>query len=123
MLTDEMLPPPMFELDGPRSRGTDPVQSHLAEDRAKHGLTDLRYRVLHLVAFQGRPVGGNDLNELYAEAGRSNGWARVHFDSPRKRAGELAAAGYLDVYRHDAEGRHLPEAEYVISDKGLEVLS
>lgn len=126
MLT-ETLPPPLFDEDvftgsGPRAGKDDPIQSHMAADRSQKTLRIVKVRVLHLLAYRSRSLNGNDLNELYRDTAKANGWERVHFDSPRKRAGELARDGYLTATRTDANGNDLDEALYSITDKGLEAL-
>jgi hypothetical protein len=111
--------PQIFPDDSPRARLTDPIQSHMAADRSQKGLSELRQRVLHVIAYRGRRINGNDLNDLFAETARNNGWKRVHPDSPRKRAGELAVDGYLLREATDDD----PAGLYSITAKGLEALS
>jgi hypothetical protein len=118
-LLDPSLPPPLFvDDDIPRARRSDPVTSHIAADATQAGLKEAKLRVLTLVA-QHQPVAGSHLNDLYRLHGSRMNWKRLAFDSPRKRAGELAADGYLEVAEYAvADGNNLPEAIYRISDKG-----
>lgn len=113
----------MFTGSGPRARLTDPIQSHLAADRSQRTLATVKLRVLRVIAYQDRTVSGNELNDLYRDYAIKNGWELPRFDTPRKRAGELARDGYLHARRHDHEGRDLPEALYTISIKGLDALA
>lgn len=113
--------PQILPDDSARARRSDPVQSHMAADRSAKALPLVRQRVLRLVAFHGPRVSGNTLNELYVQKSLSTGWDVVHFDSPRKRAGDLARIGLLKAERN-IDGRTLSEAVYTITDKGMEAI-
>lgn len=122
-LTDPSLPPTLWDDDAPRARATDPAQSHIAADVSQAGLKDAKARVLQLVRDHA-PVAGSHLNDLYRLAASRLNWKPLAYDSPRKRAGELATEGYLAVVRVGiAEGNHLPEAIYGLTDKGREALA
>jgi hypothetical protein len=70
--------------------------------------------VLALILSHG-PLVGSRLNDLY-EAGREGaGWPDVHRDSPRKRAGELAADGILRVTNADSPRGHEHEYELALA--------
>jgi hypothetical protein len=57
---------------------------------------------------------GSELNRLYSLRAPGNGWPEnIHFDSPRKRAGELVVDGLLVVLNEgDPRGT---EHEYALS--------
>ena len=118
---------PLWELDVPqivmlgdtaRTRKSDPHTSHLAGDVSAHGLRDAKTRVMQLVTMHA-PVTGSELNDLYRLTADRLGWPRLGLDSPRKRAGELARDGFLEVVGTQiAAGNNLPESAYGITDKG-----
>lgn len=87
--------------DSPRTRELDPLTSHLAGDRSQTTVHDVREAVEHLFTHVDAAT-GSALNELYRAMREQHGWPEVHFDSPRKRAGELAADGVLAVENADA---------------------
>lgn len=118
------MPPPLFvDDDIPRARRTDPVTSHIAADATQAGLKEAKRRVLQLVKLH-QPVAGSQLNELYRLTAARLNWKPLSFDSPRKRAGELAADGYLHVTEYAiAEGNHLPESIYALTTKGTAQVS
>ncbi len=120
---------PMFEVEellagsGPRARATDKVTSHIAADASQVHLQEAKRRILELVAVH-QPIVGTELNELYRLASARMNWRRLAFDSPRKRAGELAADGFLDDSEtRIADGNYLPESVYRITEKGREALA
>ncbi|MDM4761921.1 hypothetical protein QT381_02740 [Galbitalea sp. SE-J8] len=92
--------------DQARTRKSDPLTSHLAGDRSQSTVHDVRAAVLVILALDIPEATGSQLNELYREMRADRGWPEVHFDSPRKRAGELADDGYLDVLNEDAKRGH-----------------
>lgn len=98
---------PMFDVldlltgDGPRARRSDPLQSHVAADKSQETITAVKAAVLLLVRQKGA-LDGAELNELYAARRDRNGWPMVHWDSPRKRAGDLHRDGQLKVLNADA---------------------
>jgi hypothetical protein len=113
----------LFDNDVPRARRTDPAQSQLAADRSQPGLNEARRRILRLVAEFGPQIPGTRLNEEYPGYAARNGWKRLASDSPRKRAGELAADGLLRKDLRDAAGNHRPEGLYTLTDKGIAALA
>ena len=130
MTITEMLP--LWESDVPqivmlgdtaRTRKTDPHTSHLAGDVSAHGLRYAKTRVLELVSVHA-PVTGSELNDLYRLTADRVGWRRLAWDSPRKRASELARDGFLEVVGvQTAAGNNLPESAYGITDKGRTALA
>ncbi len=119
---------PMFDVEellagsGPRARATDKLTSHIAADASQLHLHEAKHRILELVAVH-QPIVGTELNELYRLASARMNWRRLAFDSPRKRAGELAVDGFLDDSEtRIADGNYLPESVYRITAKGLEAL-
>ncbi len=119
----DMLPPPLFaDGDFARVRRSDPTTSHIAADVSQRSLKQTKFAVLELVLQEGELV-GSEINDLYRLRASRHGWRHIAFDTPRKRAGELAADGYLAVVaERPAEGNHLPESTYAITDKGREML-
>lgn len=101
--------------DTPRARKTDPAQSQAAADRSAVDRRRIRNAVWAIVKLYGteQPVTGSMVNDIYAARRESLGWPECHFDSPRKRLGELAAEGVLEVV--DTVGRErgfaFPEEE------------
>lgn len=98
------MPPMLWDDDSPRARVTDPDTSQRAADKSQASRALVRSRVLHILAYQGRQLTGNQINDHYVlYFGRD-----VHFDSPRKRAGELVADGLAvrveGVYHLTAKG-------------------
>jgi hypothetical protein len=109
--------------DSPRTRESDPVSSHIAADVSQRRLHETKSHVLQLIAENGRLV-GTELNDLYLLAAARRGWRQVAFDSPRKRAGELAADGLLEVDGYGtSDGNHLPEAIYTLSVRGAALIN
>ena len=123
---------PMFELEPPqiimdgdtaRTRKSDPPTSHTAGDNSQRNLHESKVRILTLVTMHA-PVTGRELNDLYMVAAARMNWKRIHFDSPRRRAGELAKDGYLEVVGTQvAEGNNSPEAAYGITDLGRQAIA
>jgi DNA-binding HxlR family transcriptional regulator len=105
--------------DSPRTRCTDPAASHLAGDRSQRGLSDLRVAILWMLSDVG-PVTGVRANEVYGEWLReTDGLPGCAFDSPRKRLGELADDGFVDVVAHN---HGTLEAVYALSPEGRRYL-
>lgn len=115
--------PRILHEDSPRAGLRHPVQSHMAADRSQPGLKDAKRRVLRLVANFGPQVPGTVLNEVYPEYARKNGWKRLAYDSPRKRAGELAVEKFLTRDLRDSAGNHRPEGLYSLTPKGIAALA
>lgn len=86
--------------DTARARRSDPLPSHVAADKSAATRGRVAVAVLHLVETYGART-GQELNDLYRANRADMGWPVVAFDSPRKRAGELAAAGDLVVTNPD----------------------
>lgn len=108
------MKPMIWGEDSPRARTTDPITSQVAADRSQVTLTPLRKAVLALMFVQGNAMKGSDINWAYAKhqpAHEERGWPRCHWDSPRKRAGELAADGFLVIV-----GRSEGESVYALPE-------
>lgn len=88
------------ETGGPRARRHDPLSSHVAADRSSVTRRPVADAVLWLVAHYG-PMNGADLCDRYMSMRRVQQWPVVAYESPRKRAGELAADGDLVVLNAD----------------------
>lgn len=100
---DYQVPMPAIFDDpvGPRTRRKDGRTSHLAGDRSQDSIPAVNQAVLTMVRQEG-PMTGSELNRLYqVRADRSHWPMPLHFDSPRKRAGELAVAGLLVIVNED----------------------
>lgn len=109
--------------DTARTRKSDPPTSHVAGDNSQRNLHESKVRILTLVRLHA-PVTGRELNELYEVSAARLNWKRIHFDSPRRRAGELARDGFLEVVgTQTAEGNNSPEAAYGLTDLGREALA
>ncbi|MET4780842.1 hypothetical protein [Glaciihabitans sp. UYNi722] len=98
--------------DTARTGRDDPWSSHLAGDRSQATIRAVRDAVLILVR-QELIVTGSELNDLYRVRAEQNGWPAVHYESPRKRAGELAKDGLLSVL--NAEVPRGTQHEYTIA--------
>jgi hypothetical protein len=88
--------------DSPRVRMADPISSHLAADQSAASLPEVRTNIRALLKLHG-PMTGAQLNDLYALTSTGMDWSRVSYDSPRKRAAEMAADGLLEVTNEDAK--------------------
>jgi len=88
------------ETGGPRARLTDPISSHVAADESGKTRQAVADAVVHMLLQRG-PLTGRELNEGYTIAHLIYGWPTVAFDSPRKRAGELAREGFIVVLNPD----------------------
>lgn len=93
-MTTEMLP--IWEDDTARARKTDPRSSHAAADQSARTRTAVQDAVVWMLGHYG-PLTGVDLNHHYRWRARGMGWPVVAFDSPRKRAGELARDGVIVI--------------------------
>jgi hypothetical protein len=119
----DMLPPMILPDDSARTRKTDPLTSHAAADISQRGLRDAKRRVLQLVEVHA-PVTGSELNDMYRLSADRRGWRRLAWDSPRKRASELASDGFLEVVgTRIAAGNNVPESAYGITDKGRKAIA
>lgn len=114
----DMSPPIITSYDTARTRKDDPVQSHMAADRSQATKKDVRQRVLRILADSWREMDGNEINAAYAAKYPMT----AHFDSGRKRAGELATEGMLHARKVDDFGRPLKLALYSITAAGWKEL-
>lgn len=119
--------PTIIHADAPRTRATDPVTSHVAGDASQRHMHDTKTHVL-LVVSKGNPAGmtGSEINDLYVFTAARRDWARVGWDSPRKRAGELVEDGYLEVVGTrpaPGRGRSAIESVYALTEKGDRVVT
>jgi hypothetical protein len=87
----------IMDNDSPRARMSDPTESHAAADKSAETRREVRSAVIYLVGLW-RGATGSQLNESYATGRSFYGWPDVHYDSPRKRAGELYADGLLTCF-------------------------
>jgi hypothetical protein len=112
-----IIPQIVIPGDTARTRRTDKATSHRAADRSAATLKAVKLAVIQMVEQKG-PVGGSELNRLYQVLAESCGWPLpLHFDSPRKRASELAADGFLTIVNEDHPRG--TETEYVIPDTAV----
>lgn len=109
---------PLIHLAGdlPRARREDPEASHIAADRSSRTRQKIRDAVLEVLDEDGPMTGGamNEAFRIWRETNRST-FPKCHFDSPRKRLGELAEDALVDVVTH-LHGT--VEAVYAISVEG-----
>jgi hypothetical protein len=89
-----------FGDDTARARRDDPLSSHVAADTSARTRNAVRGAVTYLLGIMG-PLSGNHLNDWYEAHQSVQGWPTVHFDSPRKRAGEMVKDGLLVVVNPD----------------------
>lgn len=120
-------PPTIVHEDAPRARRTDPVTSQIAADVSQRQMHDTKGHVL-LVVSKGNPEGmtGSEINDLYVFTSARRDWAKVGWDSPRKRAGELVSDGYLEIVGTRAapgRGRSAIESVYALTPKGERVVN
>ena len=85
-----------FNIDEPRTRRHDPLPSHVAADKSATNRAAVKTAILELVHILGH-ADGNQLNTSYQLLQNKYGWPVVASESPRKRAGELAADGLLII--------------------------
>lgn len=88
------------ETGGPRARRTDPLSSHVAADVSGETRRIVADAVIWLLMSRG-PQTGAELNHGYTTSRLIHGWPAAAFDSPRKRAGELAREGFIVVLNPD----------------------
>lgn len=86
--------------DTARTRRDDPLSSHVAADRSQMTLPEAKAAVLLLVRQEGE-LSGAELNDLFSLRAARHGWNVYAWDSPRKRAGELAKNGQLIITNAD----------------------
>ncbi|MFF1633941.1 hypothetical protein [Leifsonia sp. NPDC058248] len=105
-MTDTMTPPMILGGDSPRVHRNDPITSHLAADRSQSSVSPVRARVLGILDAHG-PLAAFEVCDLYADIAETQGWPRVHHESPRKRMSDMKRDGLLvDTHetRINAEG-------------------
>ena len=118
LLQETIQRPPSVYLadDKARTRRDDNLNSHLAADRSAYTRKRLENRVLELV-FETGPTVGSELNQKYHDEWQRRGWKKAQFESPRKRAEELAKDGFLTAIESE------PETVYVMNLAGMARLS
>lgn len=107
------------------ARESDPSTSKAGAEAATFSMTALRHAVLELINERPRSV-GSELNGRYTDVALLRGYPRTHWDSPRKRAGDLHRAGLVRVVGIRTVETNRPESEYEITEEGrayLEVVS
>lgn len=100
MTTIHATRPPIVFDDTARTRRTDPLSSHVGADKSQRTIEQVKAAVVALVRQEGE-LSGAELNDLYSLRAARNGWDDCAWDSPRKRAGELAKEGVLIVTNPD----------------------
>ncbi len=120
-MSADTLQPTLFEQveplngSGPLAKLNHPVQSHKGADRAQRTMHRTKVWVLRIVAVHGE-LPGSEINEVFPSfVPRED---RVAFDTPRKRAGELAVDGFLAKRTEKSDGNHLDEGWYSLTEKG-----
>ena len=104
-------------------RTTDPSPSEKAANVAAKGMSELKVRVMDLIHVH-RRLSSSELNDQYQfAAARMPGWKRVAYDSPRKRAGELVEAGYVEVVDERPGLYGVPESVYALTEKGQRAIT
>lgn len=86
--------------DTARVRLGDPVSSHVGADRSQRTIAEVKAAVIALIRQEGE-LSGAELNDLYSLRAARNGWDECAWDSPRKRAGELARERQLAIVNPD----------------------
>lgn len=130
--TDTLTEPTLFGpdlslalgLDSPRAGKNHPETSHLAADASAPGLSKLRTAVLRTIAVMKVEPVGSEINARYLElhAADPANFPQAHPDSPRKRAGELAEDGLLDVVGHRVGVFGSQESIYRLSPDAKRIL-
>lgn len=113
---------PQIVMNGDRARAgrNHPIVSHMAADRSAPAIPAVSMAVLTMLREHVVLV-GTELNRLYQEQAESRGWPLpLHFDSCRKRAGELKKLGLVQVLNEEAPRG--TESEFVLTSRGLEAL-
>ncbi len=105
---------------GPLVGKTAPIQSHMAAERAVRTMHRTKVWVLRIVAKYDE-LPGSEINAIFRGFAPRDDWPA--FDTPRKRAGELAEDGFLAKRLEKSDGNHLDEAWYSLTDKGREVIA
>ena len=119
-MTSDM--PMLFsDLDIPRARVTDPPTSHAAADQSQAGITPLRLAVLRIIRMNPGVI-GSEVNDLYGLEVARDRAPMAAWDSPRKRAGELADMNLIDVTGIRPGLTNKGERQFTINDRGLAAL-
>jgi hypothetical protein len=96
-----------FGDDTARAKKNGSKSSHHGADKSAAARQRVLDAVYQIVRDAGRPISGNDINAAYQSRKDREGWpADIHFDTPRKRAGELAADGVLVITNPDDFRNH-----------------
>jgi len=107
MPNTDSLPEPMpLAGDTARTRTTDPVTSHQAADKSQARIKETKMCVLRLIRQEGS-LTGQEVNDLYLLRASRSDWPAAKYDTPRKRAFELLADGFLAVLGERDGGREL----------------
>ena len=97
-----------------------PLTSHLAADRSAPAIPAVNMAVLTMLR-EHMVLVGSELNRIYQEQAESRGWPLpLHFDSCRKRAGELVKAGLVRVINEEAPRG--TENEFVLTALGYKAV-
>ena len=128
MPTTSTLSDTLFDLatgfDSPRARASDPVTSHAAADATQAGLPKMKAAVLRTIAVMRTEPVGSEINARYQELhiADPSRFPQAHPDSPRKRAGELAEDGLLDIVGHRPGVFGKAESIYRLSPEARRIL-
>ena len=90
--------------DTARTRKSDPLTSHAAADRSQAAMKPTKIAVLKLIHQEGA-LTGEEINDLYLLRWYPHDWPIAKYDTPRKRAGELFADGFLELHGERDGGR------------------
>lgn len=93
----------IFPFDSPRARRADPLSSHVAADKSAETRGAVHQAVVELITKCG-PLNGREINDKYAAWRYESGWPVVAYDSPRKRAAELAGDRLVVLNPDDPRG-------------------
>jgi hypothetical protein len=96
--------PTIYGEDTARTRKSDPLTSHAAGDRSQAAMKPTKIAVLKLIHQEGA-LTGEEINDLYSLRWDRHDWPIAKHDTPRKRAGELFADGYLELHGGCRDGR------------------
>lgn len=123
-LDDELVPQIKPEIvmvpDSARAGKNHPITSHLAADRSAPAIPAVNMAVLTMLR-EHMVLVGTEMNRIYQEQAERRGWPLpLHFDSCRKRAGEMQKLGLVLVLNEEAPRG--TENEFTLTMRGLEVL-
>ena len=118
---DYQVPMPKIFDDpvGPRTGRNHPEVSHQAGDRSQKNIHAVRNNILVLIR-ENPGINGAELNDLYRDTFKRRNWVRTAYDSPRKRAFEMAEpdSGLVLIQPPRDGGR-----TFIISAAGLDVIA